>query len=241
MVKVRQTYSPKLQMGISPQCFCCVDMHFALRTIQMVLNWTSWLPHSCSRRSELAMSMSSALSSCWQLVNTEKGQTAKTVQKKRRWIYRKETLLFRPFWVVAWLVCDNFEFGAKNWPGMVPKWPQNDPKWPQVFKVTSETISIEILPLLRSFWVVTWLVCDKFEFGDKNGPKLLRNGQKWPKIVRNGQKWLLSLKKTRIDLVYVTSGPFWSLKGGWVTFFQSRGQNGPKIQFCHREKFFMKQ
>ena len=150
-------------------------------------------------------------------------------------------LLLRSFWVVTWLVCNNFEFGATNWPGMVPKWPQNDPKWPQVFKVTSETISIEILPLLRSFWVVTWLVCDKFEFGDKNGPKLLRNGQKWPKIVRNGQKWLLSLKKTRIDLVYVTSGPFWSLKGGWVTFFQSRGQNGPKIQFCHRENFFMKQ
>ena len=126
---------------------------------------------------------------------------------------------------------------------MVPKWPKNDPEIAQNdlngFKVTSETISIEILPLLRSFWVVTWLVCDKFEFGDKNGPKLLRNGQKWPKIVRNGQKWLLSLKKTRIDLVYVTSGPFWSLKGGWVTFFQSRGQNGPKIQFCHREKFFM--
>ena len=109
------------------------------------------------------------------------------------------------------------------------------------WKVTSETISIGFLLVLRSFWVVTWLVYDKFEFGDKNGPKLLRNGQKWPKIVRNGQKWLLSLKKTRIDLVYVTSGPFWSLKGGWVTFFQSRGQNGPKIQFCHREKFFMKQ
>ena len=145
-------------------------------------------------------------------------------------------LLLRSFWVVTWLVCDNFEFGATNWPGMVPKWPQNDPKWPQVFKVTSETISIKILPLLRSFWVVTWLVCDKFEFGDKNGPKLLRNGQKWPKIVRNGQKWLLSLKKTRIDLVYVTSGPFWSLKGGWVTFFQSRGQNGSKIQFMNGQK-----
>ena len=128
---------------------------------------------------------------------------------------------------------------------MVPKWPQNDPKIApndlNGFKVTSQTISIEVLPLLRSFWVVTWLVCDKFEFGDKNGPKLLRNGQKWPKIVRNGQKWLLSLKKTRIDLVYVTSGPFWSLKGGWVTFFQSRGQNGPKVQFFRPEKFFMKE
>ena len=35
-----------------------------------------------------------------------------------------------------------------------------------------------------------------------------------------------------ILLFYVTNGPFSSLKGGWVTFFQSRGQNGPKIQFC---------
>ena len=134
-------------------------------------------------------------------------------------------VLLRSFWVVTWLVCDNFEFGTTNWPKMVPKLPQNDPKIAQNdlngFKVTSETISIEILPLLRSFWVVTWLVCNKFKFGDKNGPKLPQNGQKWPKIVQNGQKWLISLKKTRIDLVYATSGPFWSLKGGWVTFVQS--------------------
>ena len=108
-------------------------------------------------------------------------------------------LLLRSFWVVTWLVCNNFEFGATNWPGMVPKWPQNDPKIAQNdlngFKVTSETISIEILPLLRLFWVVTWLVCDKFKFGDKNGPKLPQNGQKWPKIVQNGQKWSKCLKK----------------------------------------------
>ena len=107
--------------------------------------------------------------------------------------------LLQSFWVVIWLVCDNFELGATNWPKMVPKWPQNDPEIAQNdlngFKVTSETISIEILPLLRLFWVVTWLVCDKFKFGDKNGPKLPRNGQKWPKIVQNGQKWLKGLKK----------------------------------------------
>ena len=107
--------------------------------------------------------------------------------------------LLRSFWVVTWLVCDNFEFWATNWPEMVPKWPQNDPEIAQNdlngFKVTSETISIEILPLLRLFWVVTWLVCDKFKFGDKNGPKLPQNGQKWPKIVQNGQKWLKGLKK----------------------------------------------
>ena len=43
-------------------------------------------------------------------------------------------------------------------------------------------------------------------------------------------------KKTKIDLFNVTNGPLWSLKGGWVSFLQSRGQKGPKIQFCHSEK-----
>ena len=140
--------------------------------------------------------------------------------------------------------CDNFTSRTKNGPNapqIALKWTGNGLKWPKGMEMTFETIPINILPLLRLFWVVTWLVCDKFKFGDKNGPKLPQNGQKWPKIVQNGQKWLKGLKKkTKIDLVYVTNGPFWSLKGGWVTFFQSRGQNGPKIQFCQREKFFMK-
>ena len=81
---------------------------------------------------------------------------------------------------------------------MVPKWPQNDPEIAQNdlngFKVTSETISIEFLPLLRSFWVVTWLVCDKFEFGDKNGSKWSQNGPKitlkLPKKTSTGSNWL---------------------------------------------------
>ena len=64
--------------------------------------------------------------------------------------------LLRSFWVVTWLVCDNFEFGTTNWPEMVPKWPKNDPKIApnnlNGFKVTSETISIEILPFLRSLF-----------------------------------------------------------------------------------------
>ena len=68
---------------------------------------------------------------------------------------------------------------------MVPKWPQNDPEIAQNdlngFKVTSETISIEILPLLRLFW----LVCDKFKFGDKNGPKMAKNGLKLSKTAKN--------------------------------------------------------
>ena len=48
--------------------------------------------------------------------------------------------------------------------------------------VTFKTIAIGILPLSRSFWVVTWLVCDNFFYGTQNG-------QKWPKMAKNGQKW----------------------------------------------------
>ena len=42
--------------------------------------------------------------------------------------------------------------------------------------LTFETIAIEILPLSRSFWVVTWLVCDNVF----TGPKMAKNDQKWP-------------------------------------------------------------
>ena len=108
-------------------------------------------------------------------------------------------LLLRSFWVVTWIVCDNFKFGATNWPGMVPKWPKKDPKIIpndiNRFKVTSATISIRILLFLRSFWVVTWLVCDNFEFGAPNWPGMV---PKWPqndpKIAPNDLKsssWLL--------------------------------------------------
>ena len=55
----------------------------------------------------------------------------------------------------------------------------------KIWKVTSETISIGFLLLLRSFWVVTWLACDNFEFGAKIG----KNGQKWPKKAPNDRKW----------------------------------------------------
>ena len=66
-----------------------------------------------------------------------------------------------------------------------------------------------------------------------------QNDQKWSKNVQNGQKCLKNPKTTKIDFFYVTNVPFWSLKGGWVIFFLSRGQNRPKIQFCHSEMFFM--
>ena len=102
------------------------------------------------------------------------------------------------FWVVTWLVCDNFEFLATNWPGMVPKWPQNDPEIAQnylnVFKVTLENISIRILLLLWLFWVVTWLVCDNFDLGAQIAPKWSQNGPKMtlklPKMTSMGSKWL---------------------------------------------------
>ena len=88
-----------------------------------------------------------------------------------------------------------------------PKLPQNGQKWPKKdpkiarndlngLKVTSETISMEILPLLRLFWVVTWLVCDKFKFGDKNGPKI---APKWPKMAENCPKRPKMIKRSKKD------------------------------------------
>ena len=76
---------------------------------------------------------------------------------------------------------------GQKWPQMVSKWPQNNPEIAQNdlngFKVTSKTISIEIPPFLRSFWVVTWLECNKFEFGATNWSKVvLKWAQNDPKI-----------------------------------------------------------
>ena len=93
-------------------------------------------------------------------------------------------LLLRSFWAVTWLVCKNFEFGAK----IGQKWPKkalNDQKRPKSLKMTSETISIGFLLLLRSFWVVTWLLCNNFKFE----AKIDQNGQKRPKKAKNDQKW----------------------------------------------------
>ena len=93
-------------------------------------------------------------------------------------------LLLRSFWVVTWLVYYNFEFGAK----IGQKWPKkalNDQKRPKSLKMTSKPISIGFLLLLRSFWVVTWLLCDNFKFEAKIG----QNGQKRPKKAKNDPKW----------------------------------------------------
>ena len=68
---------------------------------------------------------------------------------------------------------------------MVSKWPQNNPEIAledlNGFKLTFKNISIEILLLLWLFWVVTWLVCDKLEFGVISGPK-------WPEIAKINPK-----------------------------------------------------
>ena len=79
----------------------------------------------------------------------------------------------RQFWVLG-----------QNW----LKVTKNGQKRPQMTEIrlnvwimTSETIFIGFLLLLRSFWVVTWLVCDSFEFG----AKISKNGQNWPKKAPN--------------------------------------------------------
>ena len=73
--------------------------------------------------------------------------------------------------------------------------------------VTFETIAIEILPLSRSFWVVTWLVCDTFF----TGPKMAKNSKKWPKIT---PKW------PKMTWMYGK----WLLKPSPLKFCPSRGR-----------------
>ena len=73
---------------------------------------------------------------------------------------------------------------GQNWSKMAKKRPQMTKIGLKVWKVTSETISIGLLLLLRSFWVVTWLVCDNFKFRPKTGPKQLRKVPKWPQKAR---------------------------------------------------------
>ena len=89
-------------------------------------------------------------------------------------------------------------------------WDQNDQKWLKiapkgpnmnlkVLKVTSETISIEILLLLRSFWVFTWLACDNFKFWAKmtqNSPQI---GPKWHTFINNIK--MFCSKKINFEMV----------------------------------------
>ena len=59
-------------------------------------------------------------------------------------------------------------------------------------KLPPETISIGFLLLLRSFWVVTWLVYDNLVFKAKIGqkwPEMAEKGPKWPKLAWMSKKW----------------------------------------------------
>ena len=104
--------------------------------------------------------------------------------------------------------CSHFEWSHAQFKTILnlgPKLAKNGRKRPQmtkiglnVWKVTSKTISIGFLLLLRSFWVVTWLVCNNFEFGAKNGWKRTQMTKKglnfWkvtPKTISTGLLLLL--------------------------------------------------
>ena len=113
-------------------------------------------------------------------------------------------LVLQSFWVVTWPVYDNFEFGAEigqKWSKMAP----NTENGLDVWKMTSVTISIRYLLVLRSFWVVTWPVYNNFECGAKKG-------QKWPKVAKmaeKGPKWLKMTEIDWFDVVTALADQFW--------------------------------
>ena len=81
-------------------------------------------------------------------------------------------------------------------PFLGPKMAPIAPKWHKMawndmnpLELSSETISIGFLLLLRSFWVVTWPVYDNFEFLGQNWPKMAEKGFKWPKMAWMSKKW----------------------------------------------------
>ena len=135
--------------------------------------------------------------------------------------------------------CGHFEWSHDQFTTILslrPKLAKNGRKVPQmteiglnVWKVTSETISIGFLLLLWSFWVVTWLVCNNFEFGAKIG-------QKWPKSAPNDRNWPECLKSyirnhlhwISASLAVVLSGHMTSLRQFWV-LGHKLAQNGPKM------------
>ena len=130
--------------------------------------------------------------------------------------------------------CGHFEWSHDQFTTILslrPKLAKNGRKGPQmteiglnVWKVTSETISIGFLLLLRSFWVVIWPVYINFEFGAKlakKWPKKAPNDQKWPENlksdIRNHPHWISA------SLAVILSGHMTSLRQFWIW-----GQNWPK-------------
>ena len=120
-------------------------------------------------------------------------------------------------------------------PFLAPKWHKMAWNDLNVWKVTSETMSIGFQLLLRSFWVVTWLVCDNFEFGAKMA-KMAKNGRKWP---QNDQKWPECLKSDWNWLIWYCHSSYRPILSTSANFIQQWGWTGQKSQFWHPEKFFM--
>ena len=148
---------------------------------------------------------------------------------------------FQMIWkVCTWLICDNLKFGPKNDQKnskialVGPKWSWNDLS---VLKLTSETISINILLLLQSLWVVTWQVCN-CNCSFRLGPKLTKNSPKWPK---NDPK---RLKHDIYSCNLARRGVFGHLGGisGQPLvrgpFYPNRALRDQKFHFCYQSLSF---
>ena len=115
-----------------------------------------------------------------------------------------------------------------------PKIASNGSKWSWndliILKFTSETISIGFLLLLQSFWVVTRLVCNEFDFRVKNGPEMTpkwpQNCLKWPQCLQSDFR--NHLHQNSAPLAVVLSGHMTSLRQFWV-LGHKLAQNGPEM------------
>ena len=80
--------------------------------------------------------------------------------------------------------------------------PFEAPKWPERLEVESRNHHHLHSAHLRSFWVVIWLDCYKFEFRVKNGPEWSQNGPKMslklPKITSMVSMWLPKLPSSKL-------------------------------------------
>ena len=128
----------------------------------------------------------------------------------------------------------HFEFQAKFCQNMAKngrKRPQMTENNLNIWKITSLTLSIGFLLVLRLFWVVIWPVYDNFDFGAKIG-------QKWPKKAQNDRTWSEYLKSDirnhlhwiSASLAIILSGHMTSLRQVWVwgQNWLKNGQKWPK-------------
>ena len=122
----------------------------------------------------------------------------------------------------------HFEFQAKFCQNMAKngrKRPQMTENNLNIWKITSLTLSIRFLLILRLFWVVIWPVYDK-------------SGQKWPKKAQNDRTWSEYLKSDirnhlhwiSASLAIILSGHMTSLRQVWVwgQNWLKNGQKWPK-------------